>query len=138
MAATISQVASEVGVRPDTIRYYERVGLLPIPERRPNGYRTYDGGDVERLRFIRGAQRLGLKLKDIRELLSIRDNGTCPCGRTARLVDRRLADLDSQIASLKTLRGEMAQLRESLPTDADTNGQPWPCDIQFIRAGGGE
>ncbi|MCA1736998.1 MAG: MerR family transcriptional regulator [Actinobacteria bacterium] len=78
--ATISQLASEVGVRPDTVRYYERVGLLPLPARSPNGYRAYDRSDVERLRFIRGAQRMGLKLRDIRELLAIRDKGVCPCG----------------------------------------------------------
>ena len=75
MVATISQVASEVGVRPDTIRYYERVGLLPLSDRSSNGYCSYGEEDVERLRFIRGAQRLGLKLRDIRELLAIRDKG---------------------------------------------------------------
>jgi len=138
MVATISQVAAVVGIRTDTIRYYERVGLLPLPERSPNGYRSYDDGDVERLRFIRGAQRLGLRLKDIRELLSIRDNGACLCGHTAELVDKRLVDLDLQIASLKKLRGEMARLSEVLPAGSATGGRPWPCDVYFIRAGGGE
>lgn len=134
--ATISQIASEVGVRTDTIRYYERVGLLPAPERSANGYRSYSESDLERLRFIRGAQRLGLKLRDIRELLAVRDKGSCPCGHTAKLVKRRLADLDSQIASLKKLRREMARLAEGLPSE--DVGEPWPCDVQFIRAGGGE
>ena len=138
MVATISQVASEVGVRPDTIRYYERVGLLPLPDRSSNGYRSYGEKDVERLRFIRGAQRLGLKLRDIGELLAIRDKGVCPCGHTAKLVNKRLADLDAQIASLKRLRGEMARLSETLPSDSVADDQPWPCDVQFIRAGGGE
>jgi len=138
MVATISQVAAAVGIPTDTIRYYERVGLLPLPDRRPNGYRSYNDGDVERLRFIRGAQRLGLRLKDIQELLSIRDNGVCPCGHTAELVNKRLVDLDVQIASLKKLRGEMAHLSEVLPAGSDTAGRPWPCDVHFIRAGGGE
>ncbi len=138
MVATISQVASEVGVRPDTIRYYERVGLLPSPDRSPNGYRAYGEEDVERLRFIRGAQRFGLKLRDIRELLAIRDRGVCPCGHTAELVKKRLADLDAQLANLKRLRGEMARLSETLPSDKVGEGQPWPCDVQFIRTGGGE
>lgn len=137
MVASISQVASEVGVRPDTVRYYERVGLLPSPDRSPNGYRTYGEEDVERLRFIRGAQRLGLKLRDIRELLTIRDRGVCPCGHTVSLVKKRLTELDAQIAGLKKLRKEMAHLSESLPTSA-SDDQPWPCDVQFIRAGGGE
>jgi DNA-binding transcriptional MerR regulator len=138
MVATISQVASEVGVRPDTIRYYERVGLLPSPVRSPNGYRSYGEEDVERLRFIRGAQRLGLKLRDIRELLTIRDKGVCPCGHTATLINKRLTDLDAQIASLKKLRGEMARLLETLPSDSVGEDEPWPCNVQFIRAGGGE
>ncbi len=138
MVATISQVASVVGVRTDTIRYYERVGLLPLPDRSPNGYRAYGEGDVERLRFIRGAQRLGLKLGDIRELLSIRDKGVCPCGHTTTLVNKRLTDLDAQIASLKKLRGEMARLLETLPSNSVGEDEPWPCNVQFIRAGGGE
>lgn len=136
--ATISQIASEVGVRTDTVRYYERVGLLPVPERSPNGYRSYHDSDLERLQFIRGAQRLGLKLRDIRELLAVRDKGSCPCGHTAKLVKKRLADLDSQIASLKKLRREMARLAEVLPTEDVADDEPWPCDVQFIRAGGGE
>ncbi|MGH9195102.1 MAG: MerR family DNA-binding protein, partial [Acidimicrobiia bacterium] len=111
---------------------------LPPPDRSPNGYRTYGEENVERLRFIRGAQRLGLKLRDIRELLAIRDKGVCPCGHTAKLVNKRLADLDAQIASLKRLRGEMARLLETLPSDSVADDQPWPCDVQFIRAGGGE
>lgn len=138
MVATISKLASQVGVRPDTIRYYERVGLLPVPERASNGYREYGEADVERLRFIRGAQRLGLKLRDIRELLAIRGRGLCPCGHTTKLVKQRLADLDAQIASLKNLRREMVRLSEMLPSDPGAADQPWPCDVQFIRAGGGE
>lgn len=138
MSATISQVASEVGVGPDTIRYYERVGLLPSPHRSANGYRSYGAEDVERLRFIRGAQRLGLRLRDIRELLAIRDKGLCPCGHTATLVTQRLTDLDAQILNLKRLRREMARLLESLPSDTVGEDEPWPCNVQFIRAGGGE
>lgn len=138
VVATISQVASEVGVRTDTIRYYERVGLLPSPERRPNGYRSYGDEDVERLRFIRGAQRLGLKLRDIRELLAIGDNGLCPCGHTATLVKKRLVDLDTEIASLKRLRSDMVGLLERLPANSVGQDEPWPCNVQFIHAGGGE
>lgn len=138
MAATISQLASEVGVRTDTIRYYERVGLLPEPDRSPNGYRSYDATDVARLRFIRGAQRLGLRLRDIRELLAIHDKGICPCGHTAELLDKRMSELDTQIAKLQRLRGEMARLAKKLPSASVGYGQPWPCDTQFIRAGGGD
>ena len=67
----MSELATAVGVRPDTIRYYERVGLLPPPNRTAGGYRAYDAA-VDRLRFIRGAQRLRLRLVDIRHLLAVR------------------------------------------------------------------
>ncbi len=79
MSSTISELGREVGVKPDTIRYYERAGLLPSPDRNSSGYRVYGDEDLQRLRFVRGAQRLGLRLRDIRELLAIRDRGACPC-----------------------------------------------------------
>jgi DNA-binding transcriptional MerR regulator len=79
---TVSTLARQVGVGPDTIRYYERVGLLPTPTRTPAGYRRYDDDIADRVRFIKGAQRLGLRLREIAELLQVRDRGGCPCGHT--------------------------------------------------------
>ena len=73
----VGELAEAVGATSDTIRYYERAGLLPPPRRTPAGYRTYDVLAVDRLRFIQGAQRLGLRLADIRDLLSVRDTGSC-------------------------------------------------------------
>ena len=108
-------MASAVGVRPDTVRYYERVGLLPPPARSPAGYRRYDGSAVERLRFIQGAQRLGLRLADIRTLLDVRDTGTCPCEPAEQLLQRRLAEVDAEIARLTALRVEMAAMVDALP-----------------------
>jgi DNA-binding transcriptional MerR regulator len=67
------------GVTTDTARYYERAGLLPPPRRTPAGYRAYDVDAVDRLRFIQGAQRLGLRLRDVVDLLAVRDTGACPC-----------------------------------------------------------
>src|SRR4051795_1243160 len=76
---TVAELAAAVGVPPDTVRYYERTGLLKPPRRTSAGYRSYDDGALDRMRFIQGAQRLGLKLADIRTLLDIRDTGSCPC-----------------------------------------------------------
>jgi DNA-binding transcriptional MerR regulator len=75
---TVSTLARQVGVGPDTIRYYERVGPLPTPTRTPAGYRRYDDDIADRVRFIKGAQRLGLRLREIAELLQVRDRGGCP------------------------------------------------------------
>jgi DNA-binding transcriptional MerR regulator len=110
----VGELADAVGVRADTIRYYERAGLLPPPGRTASGYRAYDAGAVDRLRFIQGAQRLGLRLSDIRDLLAVRDTGTCPCEPAESLLTRRLAEVDGEIARLTTLRGEMASMLAGL------------------------
>jgi DNA-binding transcriptional MerR regulator len=112
---TVAELAAAVGVPPDTVRYYERVGLLPPPCRTPAGYRSYDDGAVERMRFIQGAQRLGLRLADVRSLLAIRDTGTCPCEPAAELLRRRLGEVDAEIARLVALRTEMAAMADALP-----------------------
>src|SRR5215469_7043226 len=100
----VSELADAVGVTADTIRYYERVALLPPPARTAAGYRVYDHTAVDRLQFIQGAQRLGLRLADIVNLLSIRDTGACPCEPAAPLLRRRLDELDTQIRELSELR----------------------------------
>ena len=94
---TISKLGAEVGVKTDTIRYYERQGLLPPPDRSPAGYRQYGEDHLDRLRFIRGAQRLGLRLREIRELLDVRDRGLCPCGHTEKLLHQRVQEIDAEI-----------------------------------------
>lgn len=111
----VAELARVVGVAPDTIRYYERAGLLPPPARTPAGYRAYDHTAVDRVRFIQGAQRLGLRLRDIADLLAIRDTGQCPCEPAEQLLARRLAELDAEMARLATLRAEMAAMLDALP-----------------------
>src|SRR4051794_13756531 len=110
----VGELADAVGVSADTIRYYERAGLLPEPSRTPSGYRVYHTGAIDRLRFIQGAQRLGLRLSDIRDLLAVRDTGTCPCEPAENLLTRRLAEVDAEIARLSVLRREMAAMLAGL------------------------
>lgn len=86
MGLTVSELAELSGVAADTLRYWERVGLLAPPRRQVNGYRSYEPEVPERIRFIRGAQCAGLRLREIRVLLEIRDRGVCPCGHTQRVV----------------------------------------------------
>ncbi|HEX6077897.1 MAG TPA: heavy metal-responsive transcriptional regulator [Micromonosporaceae bacterium] len=112
----VAEIADAVGVRPDTIRFYEREGLLPPPRRTPAGYRSYDNGALDRLRFIQGAQRLGLRLSDIRDLLAVRDTGSCPCEPAEQLLKRRLAELDAEMARLAALRAEMTGMLRALPS----------------------
>lgn len=111
----VAELAAEAGLSPDTIRYYERAGLLPPPARTPSGYRAYQRTAVERLRFIQGAQRLGLRLRDIADLLAIRDTGICPCEPAEQLLRRRLAEVDVEIARLTALREQMLAMLADLP-----------------------
>jgi DNA-binding transcriptional MerR regulator len=135
MTLKVSELAERAGVSSDTIRYYEREGLLPEPARTQSGYRQYDETAVERLHFIRGAQTLGLKLRDIKELLAVRDRGACPCGHTQRLLEQRVAEIDDEIGQLRTLRRELKSM-ERLDCPSDAISSPWPCEIEFVKRGG--
>ena len=112
----MAELAAAVGVAGDTIRYYEKAGLLPEPARSPAGYRVYESDAVDRLRFIHGAQRLGLRLRDIKDLLAIRDTGVCPCEPAEQLLRRRLVEVDAEIARLSALREQMIAMVEALPS----------------------
>ncbi len=112
---TVSQLAREVGVSADTVRFYEREGLLPAPRRTPSGYRQYDATMVDRMTFIQGATRLGLSLSDVRDLLAVRDTGVCPCEPAEQHLTKRLAELDAEIARMLTLRAQMAEMLAAIP-----------------------
>lgn len=99
---TAGGVAKAAQVNVETLRFYEREGLLPEPTRAPNGYRRYDHATLRRLRFIRAAQELGFALAEIRELLRLDDVRECEvAGRLART---RLERVERQIAGLLRLR----------------------------------
>jgi len=137
MALTVSQLAAEVGVKPDTVRYYERAGLLPAPRRTGSGYRAYEEDAVDRLRFIKGVQRSGLRLREVRELLDILDRGACPCGHTQALVRGRIGEIDEEVDRLLEVRKRLVDLADRLPDQArpDSLGR-WPCEREFVRKGG--
>ena len=100
---SVGQLAARAGVRTDTIRYYERAGLLPEPHRTGGDHRRYGPADLDRLLFIRGAQRLGLRLAEIRELLAVRDTGDCACGPAEVLLRSHVSEIDQEIARLTAL-----------------------------------
>lgn len=116
----IGEVADRVGVNPKTIRYYEEIGLLPDPERLPSGYREYSDHDVDRLSFVRTAQRLGLSLSEISEILAFRERAERPCEYVLGVLDRQVADLDRRMAEMAQLRQELIALKakaDGLPCD---------------------
>jgi MerR family transcriptional regulator, mercuric resistance operon regulatory protein len=114
-ALTVGQLAARSGVRADTVRYYERTGLLPAPCRTDGEHRRYGTADVDRMLFIKGAQRLGLRLAEIRGLLAVRDTGDCPCGPAAVMLRDHLAEIDRELARLAALRAELTDMLADIP-----------------------
>ncbi len=111
---TIGKLAAGVGVTPDTLRYYERLGLLPPPSRTRSGYRLYQPALAERVAFIGKAKALGLTLEEIREVLRVAADGTPPCEHLRATLSRRLREVETRVAELEELRGTLARaLRRS-------------------------
>ena len=121
---SVGQLASRAGVRPDTIRYYERAGLLPRPRRTGGDHRRYGAADVDRLLFIRGAQRLGLRLAEIRDLHAVRDTGTCPCAPAEVLLREHVSEIDREMARLSALRAELTGMLAAMPGPACPDPAP--------------
>ena len=109
----IGELAGQLGVTTKAIRFYERIGLLPDPPRTPSGYRSYEEADVDRLVFIKTAQRLGLTLDEIKEIIAFRDRGEQPCGYVADVLQRQVTDLDARIREMRALRDELRRLQAS-------------------------
>jgi MerR family copper efflux transcriptional regulator len=101
--AKIGQVAQETGVTIDTIRFYEKQGLLRRSPRTEGGFRLFGTGDIENLKFVRKAQELGFSLNEIRELLILRADHVPACSQVKQLLDRKLATVRQKIAQLQSL-----------------------------------
>ena len=104
---TIGTVAKLGGVSVDTVRFYERRGVLPAPLRRASGYREYSDATVERIRFTKALQELGFRLDDVKLVLSDVDTGTATCAREQPRFDAVLARLDARIEELLRMRGKL-------------------------------
>lgn len=108
----IGEVSAATGIDTQTIRFYERQGLLPAPTRAPNGYRIYDDTVIGRLRFVRASQCAGLALNEIKGVLSQRDSGEAPCTHVAGLLEEKLAEVRVRQQELAALAAELGQLIE--------------------------
>jgi MerR family copper efflux transcriptional regulator len=115
MSMSIGQVAEAAGIGIETVRFYERQGLIPPPARRASGYRQYDEGAVARLQFIRRAKDLGFTLKEIQSLLELRTDSASTTADMKRQAERKIAEIDEKIASLKRIRRALTRLAEHCP-----------------------
>ena len=110
---TIGQLAGRAEVGVETVRFYEREGLLEEPARRPSGYRQYDEGVVDRLRFIRRAKQLGFTLSEIKELLSLRIDPATTCADVKRRTEAKLDDVAAKIRSLQRMKRALVKLTKA-------------------------
>ena len=122
---TIGRVARAAGIAIDTIRYYEREGLLPVPARRLSGYRDYTPDAVTRLRFIRRAKELGFSLPEIRELLALSVDRERGVRGVKQRAEARLAEIDRRIRELKRVQRGLRNLINACPG----HGAPESCPI---------
>ena len=115
------ELATLTGVHPETIRYYESIGLLPAPARRANGYREYDARHRDRLRFIARARALGFPLEEIRSLLELADGGVADCATVQRITAAHLAAIRARIRDLERIA---AVLQHHLARCGDATAVP--------------
>jgi MerR family copper efflux transcriptional regulator len=108
---TVGEAAKAAGLSAKAVRLYEAKGLLPPAHRTDAGYRTYTDDDVAVLRFIRQAKTLDLTLREIRDILEVRRDGTPPCRHVLALLDRHVADIDRTITDLRQLRRALVDTR---------------------------
>lgn len=125
---TIGPLAERAGVSRDTIRYYERTGVLPEPERTRSGYRLYGEDDVERLAFVAQAQTLGLALDEIREVLEMVDEGREPCVHVRERLRERLGEVREKIRELRRLESRLQGAIKG-PSDGAASGDACRCEI---------
>jgi DNA-binding transcriptional MerR regulator len=106
----IGEVSKKLDLNPRTIRYYERIGLLPRASRADSGYRLYGNDTVSRLEFILKAKELGLKLEEIKEIIAIHDRGEVPCPCTTEFLKKKISEIDEKVNALSDLKLKLIKL----------------------------
>lgn len=106
----IGEVAERSGCHPETVRYYERIGLLPAPPRTAGGYRDYRPADADRLRFISRGRALGFSLDEIRSLLGLAEDDDLSCGDVDRLARGHLLDIRNRLNDLQRMASELERV----------------------------
>ncbi len=121
---TRSELSRRAGVNPETLRYYERLGLLPPPPRTPSNYRQYPEDAVVRLRFIRKARELGFTLREIGDLLALRADSKARCSQVREKAEQKLANVEERIRSLRSIAKALKSLIRRCSKDGPTTRCP--------------
>lgn len=121
---TIGEVANRVGVNIETLRYYERRGLVPPPPRSHSNYRLYPSDTVRLVRFVKRAQDLGFTLNEIKELLAFRNGREATCGDVREQALAKIGNIDDKVRALQAMRGALAELVEQCPGRGPVGGCP--------------
>ena len=116
---TIGEVAETAGVNVETVRFYEREGLIKRPPRPENGYRKYPGSIIGRIRFIKRAQELGFTLREIRELITLQ---LADCAEARQLSRKKIEEIDAKVADLTKIRSALASLVDACGDPARVDG----------------
>lgn len=120
----IGELAHRAGVGIDTVRYYERQGLLPLPARQVSGYRCYEASDIARLRFVRRAKALGFTLAEIRELLALSSHHDADMGRMKAVAAHKLIEVEAKVDELTRIRDGLKTLVTACPGQGDLDECP--------------
>ena len=107
---TIGVLSRETGVKVTTIRYYETIGLMDVPDRTPSGQRVYAASDVERLKFIRHARDLGFPIESIRAFVELQQNSDKTCAEIDKIAQHHLLDVQSRLRQLRSLEVELERM----------------------------
>jgi len=107
---TIGDLARRTGVKVETIRYYERIGMLPEPGRTQANYRAYDAAHLARLSFIRRARDLGFHLEQVKALIALSEDACNPCAEVDAIATAHLEEIDRKLADLAALRRELKEV----------------------------
>ena len=113
MSLTIGDLSKATNTKVETVRYYERIGLLPKPPRTSGNYRNYGEAELGRLSFVRRARDLGFSLDQVRALLSLSDDRDCDCAGIDQIANEHLGEVDRKIADLEALRRELKAVIDS-------------------------
>lgn len=121
---TIGQLAKNAGVGVETVRFYERKGLLASPNRRPSGYRQYGEEVVNRLRFIKRAKELGFTLNEIKDLLSLRLDPTTTCADVKERAEEKIDDIEAKIRTLRRMKNALVKVTKACSGRGGTSECP--------------